>query len=226
MYGVVLLAALNLGTASPGWGNEWCFRSTPHNWYKGGFLPPGGYEGWWYSATAWNGCPPVCVPYIKPGCPIPCCCGGCGGPGGPAPFEGEGFGGPPLPAGPEATSPEPKSPEPKSPESKGPESTSSMRRPREQTGIRARVVVELPADARLYVDEQLVATTAGRQVLRTPPLQPGQTYFYDMRLEVVRDGKTSTETRQLTLRPGDEVAASFTEPGPVLAASGNATSQP
>src|SRR4051794_1045162 len=76
MYGVVLMAALNLGTATPGFGNEWCFRSTPHNWYKGGFLPPGGYEGWWYSATAWNGCPPVCVPYIKPGCPIPCCCGG------------------------------------------------------------------------------------------------------------------------------------------------------
>jgi uncharacterized protein (TIGR03000 family) len=75
----------------------------------------------------------------------------------------------------------------------------------------ARVIVELPADARLYVDDQLMKTTSARRVFSTPTLEKGQTYYYILRAEVMRDGKTQTDTRRVLVRAGQEIKASFSD---------------
>jgi uncharacterized protein (TIGR03000 family) len=72
----------------------------------------------------------------------------------------------------------------------------------------ARVIVELPENARFYVDEQAIKAT-GRRVFSTPALEPGQTYFYDLRVEVDIDGKTQSQSRRVVVRAGQEIRASF-----------------
>lgn len=76
------------------------------------------------------------------------------------------------------------------------------------TPDRAKVIVQLPSDAKLYVDEQPIKA-AERQTFSTPRLDRGQTYFYDVRAEAVRDGKTVVETKRVLVRAGEEVTVSF-----------------
>jgi uncharacterized protein (TIGR03000 family) len=77
----------------------------------------------------------------------------------------------------------------------------------------ARVVVELPADAKLFIDDKLMQTSSARRVFATPRLEPGRKYFYDLRAEVVRDGATLSNTKQVIFQAGQEVQASFTKLG-------------
>src|SRR5947209_7868460 len=87
--------------------------------------------------------------------------------------------------------------------------------PRKTTGLsspdRARVVVDVPADAKLYVDGQLMKTQSDHRVFNTPALRPGQAYYYDVKAEVVRDGETKSETKRIVVRGGETARASFAE---------------
>jgi uncharacterized protein (TIGR03000 family) len=73
------------------------------------------------------------------------------------------------------------------------------------------MVVEVPADAKLYVDDQLMKTTSERRAFTTPVLDPGETYYYIVRAEVVRDGQKISRTKRVTLRAGEEARAIFAE---------------
>lgn len=75
----------------------------------------------------------------------------------------------------------------------------------------AKLVVEVPADATLYIDDQAMKTAADKRSFNTPALQPGQAYFYDLRAEVVRDGKTYTETKRVIVKAGETAHATFPE---------------
>jgi uncharacterized protein (TIGR03000 family) len=77
------------------------------------------------------------------------------------------------------------------------------------TPSRAKLVVELPTDAKLYIDDLPMKTTSGVRAFNTPTLEPGQTYYYMVRAEVVRDGKPVTETRRVLVRAGQTARASF-----------------
>jgi uncharacterized protein (TIGR03000 family) len=76
---------------------------------------------------------------------------------------------------------------------------------------RARLIVELPADAKLYIDDRLMQTPSASRSFRTPELEQGQTYFYDLKTEYVRDGKTVKESRRVILHAGEVVRTKFTE---------------
>jgi uncharacterized protein (TIGR03000 family) len=80
--------------------------------------------------------------------------------------------------------------------------------PGDQTS-RAKVVIDVPAQAKLYIDDQLMPDKAGKRVFVTPVLQAGQTYYYDVKLVVIRDGQEQAETTRVLLRSGDVVSASF-----------------
>jgi uncharacterized protein (TIGR03000 family) len=83
---------------------------------------------------------------------------------------------------------------------------------------RARVTVQMPPDAKLYVDETPMKTTAESRTFNTPRLDRGQTYFYEVRAEVVRDGKPVSETKRVLVRAGEDVRVSFdTLEGPTVA---------
>ena len=80
----------------------------------------------------------------------------------------------------------------------------------EVSSTRAKLIVEVPADAKLYIDDQLMKTPATRRVYSTPDLERGQLYYYMVRVEVVREGQKQTETKRVILRAGQEVRADFT----------------
>ena len=62
----------------------------------------------------------------------------------------------------------------------------------QETGAKAKVIVELPRDAKLFIDEQLMKSNSDKRAFITPPLANGQEYFYDVRAEVVRNGDLSS----------------------------------
>ena len=68
----------------------------------------------------------------------------------------------------------------------------------------ATLVVDLPANARLTIDGQPTQLTSATRTFITPPLQPGQEYYYDLKAELNRDGKPLAATKRVTIRPGQE----------------------
>jgi uncharacterized protein (TIGR03000 family) len=88
-----------------------------------------------------------------------------------------------------------------------------------KTGTSAKVIIEKPADAKIYVDNQLVKSEGTRQSFVTPVLDPSQAYYYTVRVESVRDGKPSSETRRLIVRSGETAQATFAEPAIVTASA-------
>jgi len=89
----------------------------------------------------------------------------------------------------------------------------------------ARVVVDLPADAKLFVNDQPTKSTAARRVFQSPRLDPGSRYSYLLRAELQRDGKKYEQTKKISVRPGQETTASFTE-SDILASSPSSVPKP
>jgi uncharacterized protein (TIGR03000 family) len=82
---------------------------------------------------------------------------------------------------------------------------------KEAAATHAKLTVTLPADAKLYIDNRLMKTASGQRTFSTPTLEPGQLYYYDLRAEVVRDGKTQTQTKRVIVEAGSHSEASFTD---------------
>ncbi|HEY1860747.1 MAG TPA: TIGR03000 domain-containing protein [Gemmataceae bacterium] len=80
---------------------------------------------------------------------------------------------------------------------------------------KAKLVVELPADSKLYIDDQLMKSSTSVRSFSTPELELGQAYYYILRVEVARDGKTYQETKSVVIRAGEQIRASFTDLEPV-----------
>jgi uncharacterized protein (TIGR03000 family) len=80
---------------------------------------------------------------------------------------------------------------------------------------KAKLVVEVPADSKLYIDDQLMKSSTSVRSFSTPELEIGQAYYYILRVESVRDGKTYEETKSVVVRAGESVRAAFTGLEPV-----------
>jgi uncharacterized protein (TIGR03000 family) len=79
------------------------------------------------------------------------------------------------------------------------------------------LVVRLPADARLTIDGHPTRSTSGTRWFVSPPLEPGKTFHYELRAEVVRDGKRLTETRRVAVRAGQVSDVTMAFPGQAVA---------
>lgn len=80
----------------------------------------------------------------------------------------------------------------------------------------AQITVRLPADARLTVHGVACPLTSDMRTFDTPSLPPGQTYYYLLKAEVVRDGRTIAQTRRVDFRSGQRVTVSFDNLGASL----------
>jgi uncharacterized protein (TIGR03000 family) len=212
MYSVVLMAALTGGGNAP----ELFFHHGCHGCYGccggcyggcygscyGGCYGYGG--GWGYGGGCWgcwggygcNGCWGGCYG-----------CYGCYGGHGYSDYAPGGVGGTYAPGGVGAPGVAPGGdvlPRPKEEKDKDKDNNKESMAPN-----RARLIVELPADAKLYVDDRPVKASSPRRTFHTPELELGQAYYYDLRAEVVRDGKPVTETRRVIVRAGAVIRADF-----------------
>jgi uncharacterized protein (TIGR03000 family) len=73
----------------------------------------------------------------------------------------------------------------------------------------AGVRIELPADARLFVDGVLMKTSSAVRLFQTPVLDPNQTYSYELKVELTRNNQTYADTQRIVVRPGELASASF-----------------
>jgi uncharacterized protein (TIGR03000 family) len=76
---------------------------------------------------------------------------------------------------------------------------------------RARLIVEVPADAVVFIDDRPTTSTEAVRTFRTPELAAGQTYYYEVRAEVLRDGRRVSETKKVLMRAGEEARADFSD---------------
>jgi uncharacterized protein (TIGR03000 family) len=76
-------------------------------------------------------------------------------------------------------------------------------------GSPARVRVKLPADADLFVDGVRVPLTSEVRSFQTPKLEAGRSYYYTLKADVVRDGRTVSASKRVTVEPGKETTVEF-----------------
>lgn len=85
----------------------------------------------------------------------------------------------------------------------------------------ATVVVQVPADADLFVDNQRSQLSTTTRKFVTPALEPGQDYYYDLRVEAMRDGQVVRDSKRVTIRAGSVARIDFRDsvPGEVAVAA-------
>jgi uncharacterized protein (TIGR03000 family) len=78
---------------------------------------------------------------------------------------------------------------------------------------RALIVVNLPEKAKLFVNGQLRKGSSRQRFILTPQLEDGD-YYYTLRVDLERDGRKQSQTRQVTFRRGMQVRVRFENPSP------------
>ncbi len=73
----------------------------------------------------------------------------------------------------------------------------------------SRIIVSLPADAKLFVDNVECPLPGNIRTFNTPNLDPSRVYMYTMRVELARDGQTVRDSQQITIVPGVDVQVNF-----------------
>ena len=66
------------------------------------------------------------------------------------------------------------------------------------------IVVSLPAEAKLLVDDAATTSTSGRRVFASPALEPGKDFYYTLKGEWLHDGSLLTATQRVRVRAGQE----------------------
>lgn len=75
----------------------------------------------------------------------------------------------------------------------------------------AKLVVELPSDAKLFIDGQEMKTPNGKRTFNTPALENGQAYYYELRAEVTIAGRKQIESHRAIIRAGTTTKIDFPE---------------
>lgn len=225
MYSIVLTVAMTSGAEAPAFHNSWYNKCTLDMCWpmRYGWVSSGCKGAYWggcygcghgcYSACygCWGGCYGSCYgtggyawplsygvyPPIQP----------YGGYGhysmGPAPTPGTTVPILPAPSGgtinPGIISPMPLEKElPKKPLTFGTE-----------TSRTASITVEVPAEAKVYIDSNLMKSTATRRTFTTPALEPNQDYYYWVRVVAEENGKTVEEAKKVIVRAGERAEPAF-----------------
>lgn len=71
------------------------------------------------------------------------------------------------------------------------------------------LTVEVPADAKIFVNGQATNSAGESRQYVSRNLQAGYNYTYEVRAEIVRDGKTIEETKTIDVRAGEVAELTF-----------------
>jgi uncharacterized protein (TIGR03000 family) len=83
----------------------------------------------------------------------------------------------------------------------------------DSTTLKARtsavLAVDVPADAKVFVNGKATTSTGTHRVYASYGLKSGYAYNYEVKVELVRDGQTLTETKHVRLIAGDNQQLAF-----------------
>jgi uncharacterized protein (TIGR03000 family) len=74
---------------------------------------------------------------------------------------------------------------------------------------RAEIVVQLPAEAQLYVDQVKCPLTGEVRSFKTPALRNGAQYYYTLEVAMERNGQRITEQKRVLMTSGQRVEVDF-----------------
>jgi uncharacterized protein (TIGR03000 family) len=79
----------------------------------------------------------------------------------------------------------------------------------------ATIIVILPAEATLTIDDAPTRSTSEMRVFVTPPLERGRVFHYTLKAETRQDGRTLNPSEQIAVQAGKEtrVTLAFGVPG-------------
>ena len=117
-----------------------------------------------------------------------------------APAPGTGPAAMPAPRGPE------KVPAPKS---TTPEKEAALPAP-------ATIIVSLPAEAKLLIDDAGTASTSTLRAFVSPSLEPGKEFYYTLKGELERDGRTYTTSQRVVVRAGQQTRVQLDFPATTI----------
>jgi uncharacterized protein (TIGR03000 family) len=76
----------------------------------------------------------------------------------------------------------------------------------------ATLVVRLPSDAKIWLDDYASSQTGPQRIFTTSPLERNASYYYTVRIELMREGTKITAVKQVRVRAGETTAVDFAEP--------------
>ena len=81
----------------------------------------------------------------------------------------------------------------------------------------ATIVVSLPADAKLMIDDQPTTSTSDHRVFVSPSLTAGKDFTYTLKAEITVNGKATVVSQVVTVRAGEESQVTLAAPAGVAA---------
>jgi len=81
--------------------------------------------------------------------------------------------------------------------------------PATPTELRARLALTVPMQSRVTVGGKEVDAKAAPVMLESPPLQPGQSYTFDLRVTWPEGNKSEERTRSVTVGAGDQTSLTY-----------------
>jgi uncharacterized protein (TIGR03000 family) len=84
-------------------------------------------------------------------------------------------------------------------------------------GAPARIVVSMPGDARFTIDDYTSPARSETHIVVSSPLRGDETRTYNLKAEVIRDGKVQTMEQRVTVRAGEEAKVTLSLPASVAA---------
>jgi uncharacterized protein (TIGR03000 family) len=88
----------------------------------------------------------------------------------------------------------------------------------EPASASAILIVNLPAEAKLIIDENATQSTSGTRRFTTPPLEPQKDFYYTLKGQLVRDGQALTASRRVRVRAGEQTEVTLEFPAATLSA--------
>lgn len=82
---------------------------------------------------------------------------------------------------------------------------------------KATIVVSLPTDAKLTIDDAATSSTSDQRVFVTPDLPAGQEFHYTLKAEVTVNGKPEVVSQVIAVRAGEETKVTLSAPTGVAA---------
>ena len=79
-------------------------------------------------------------------------------------------------------------------------------------GAAATLVVSLPADATLTIDDQPTTSTSDHRVFVSPELATGKDYSYTLKAKISVNGQPTVVSKTVTVRAGEETQVTLTAP--------------
>jgi uncharacterized protein (TIGR03000 family) len=92
------------------------------------------------------------------------------------------------------------------------------KKPMGMSNAPATILVSLPAEAQLTVDDHVTTSTSATRRFVSPALPRGQEFHYTLTAKITRDGKPVTTSKQVSVRAGEESRVTFEFPTATVAA--------